>query len=217
MPPAPRTCAAPATTSAPGPTPSCSSSPPSCWDWSSTRSGSGWATPPCRGRRRPAARASPARSATPSTRPARRCCSASASWAAGRASPYAAALARLGLAELTADGESAPPDPADLGMAPSGAFSAKFVEVRVDRDLGLIRIARIVTVVDGGRILNEKLARSQIVGGTDRWHRSGHPRGDDLRRRHGPDRQSDLRRLPRPRQRRRARHRRRLRRQARIA
>ena len=27
-------------------------------------------------------------------------------------------------------------------MAPSGAFAAKFVEVRVDRDLGLIRIAR---------------------------------------------------------------------------
>src|SRR3954447_15141751 len=51
-------------------------------------------------------------------------------------------------------------------MAPSGAFAAKFVEVRVDRDLGLIRIARIVSVVDGGGILNEKLARSQIIGGT---------------------------------------------------
>ena len=51
-------------------------------------------------------------------------------------------------------------------MAPSGAFSAKFVEVRIDRDLGLIRIARIVSVIDGGRILNEKLARSQIIGGT---------------------------------------------------
>ena len=51
-------------------------------------------------------------------------------------------------------------------MAPSGAFSAKFVEVRIDRDLGLIRVARIVSVVDGGRILNEKLARSQIIGGT---------------------------------------------------
>ena len=79
---------------------------------------------------------------------------------------YAAVLARNGLAELTADGESTPPDPKELGMAPSGAFSAKFVEVRVDRDLGLIRIARIVSVVDGGRILNEKLARSQIIGGT---------------------------------------------------
>ena len=51
-------------------------------------------------------------------------------------------------------------------MAPSGAFAAKFVEVRVDRDLGLIRVARVVSVIDGGRILNEKLARSQIIGGT---------------------------------------------------
>jgi xanthine dehydrogenase YagR molybdenum-binding subunit len=79
---------------------------------------------------------------------------------------YADVLARHGLSELTADGESTPPDPKELGMAPAGAFAAKFVEVRVDRDLGLIRIARIVSVVDGGRILNEKLARSQIIGGT---------------------------------------------------
>jgi CO/xanthine dehydrogenase Mo-binding subunit len=79
---------------------------------------------------------------------------------------YADVLARRGLTELTTDAESTPPDPQVLGMAPSGAFAAKFVEVHVDRDLGVIRIARIVSVVDGGRILNEKLARSQIVGGT---------------------------------------------------
>ena len=30
----------------------------------------------------------------------------------------------------------------------------------------LLRVARVVSVVDGGRILNEKLARSQIIGGT---------------------------------------------------
>jgi xanthine dehydrogenase YagR molybdenum-binding subunit len=80
--------------------------------------------------------------------------------------PYAAALARGGLRELSADGECTPPDPERLAMAPSGAFAAKFVEVRIDRDLGVIRIARIVSVVDGGRILNDKLGRSQIVGGT---------------------------------------------------
>jgi xanthine dehydrogenase YagR molybdenum-binding subunit len=78
----------------------------------------------------------------------------------------AAVLVRRGLAAVTADGESTPPDANELGMAPSGAFSAKFVEVRVDRDLGVMRIERVVTVVDGGRILNEKLARSQIIGGT---------------------------------------------------
>jgi CO/xanthine dehydrogenase Mo-binding subunit len=80
--------------------------------------------------------------------------------------PYADVLARQGQTQVTIDAVSAPPDARRLGMAPSGAFAAKFVEVRVDRDLGVIRIARIVSVVDGGRILNEKLARSQIIGGT---------------------------------------------------
>ena len=47
--------------------------------------------------------------------------------------------------------------------APSRRSSSRSA---IDRDLGLIRIARIVSVVDGGRILNEKLARSQIIGGT---------------------------------------------------
>jgi xanthine dehydrogenase YagR molybdenum-binding subunit len=51
-------------------------------------------------------------------------------------------------------------------MALAGAFGAKFVEVRVDADLGLVRVTRVVSVIDGGRILNEKTAGSQIVGGT---------------------------------------------------
>ena len=36
--------------------------------------------------------------------------------------------------------------------------------VRIDEALGLQRVARIVSVVDAGRVLNEKLARSQIMG-----------------------------------------------------
>jgi len=52
-----------------------------------------------------------------------------------------------------------------MGIAPAGAFGAKFVEVRVDPDLGLIRVTRVVSAIDGGRILNEKLAASQIIGG----------------------------------------------------
>jgi xanthine dehydrogenase YagR molybdenum-binding subunit len=50
-------------------------------------------------------------------------------------------------------------------VPPSGSFAACFAEVRVDADLGLLRIERIVTAIDAGRILNEKLARSQIIGG----------------------------------------------------
>lgn len=43
--------------------------------------------------------------------------------------------------------------------------SAVFAEVRVDEDLGVIRVPRIVCAVAAGRILNPKTARSQIIGG----------------------------------------------------
>ena len=79
---------------------------------------------------------------------------------------YTDILARRRLDELTADGESAPPDPRQAGVALAGPFAAKFVEVRVDTELGLVRVMRVVSVVDAGRILNQKLARSQIIGGT---------------------------------------------------
>ena len=78
---------------------------------------------------------------------------------------YLDILARHGLDELTADG-TATPDPAGAGVAPAGAFAARFVEIRIDEELGLMRIARIVSAVDAGRILNEKTARSQIIGAT---------------------------------------------------
>jgi xanthine dehydrogenase YagR molybdenum-binding subunit len=79
---------------------------------------------------------------------------------------YTDILTRHGLDQLTADGHSAPPQPKDAGMAPAGPFAAKFVEVHIDPDLGILRIARVVSAIDGGRILNHKLARSQIIGGT---------------------------------------------------
>jgi xanthine dehydrogenase YagR molybdenum-binding subunit len=40
-----------------------------------------------------------------------------------------------------------------------------FVEVRVDEELGIVRVPRIVAAVAAGRILNPKTARSQIIGG----------------------------------------------------
>ncbi|MDV7090188.1 xanthine dehydrogenase family protein molybdopterin-binding subunit [Rhodococcus opacus] len=79
---------------------------------------------------------------------------------------YADILARNSLEELTADGASTPPAQHDLGMALTGAFGAKFVEVQVDTDLGRLKIVRIVSAIDGGRILNRKTATSQIIGGT---------------------------------------------------
>ncbi|MEU9286233.1 xanthine dehydrogenase family protein molybdopterin-binding subunit [Streptomyces sp. NPDC048275] len=82
-----------------------------------------------------------------------------------RSESYRDILARHRLPELTADGESVPLTPQELGMVPAGAFGAKYVEVHVDADLGRIRVARALSVIDGGRILNEKTARSQIIGG----------------------------------------------------
>ena len=76
---------------------------------------------------------------------------------------FAELLARHELDEIAADGR------ADLETGRSdsatSAFAAQFVEVRIDKDLGLLRIARIVSAIDAGRILNPKTARSQIIGG----------------------------------------------------
>jgi xanthine dehydrogenase YagR molybdenum-binding subunit len=76
---------------------------------------------------------------------------------------YLDILSRHGLPEITADGERNPW--ANDASPPLGSFAAWFAEVRVDPDLGLLRVARIVAAVDAGRILNEKLARSQVIGG----------------------------------------------------
>lgn len=43
--------------------------------------------------------------------------------------------------------------------------SAVFVEVKVDEELGVVRVTRVVDAVAAGRILNPKTARSQIIGG----------------------------------------------------
>jgi CO/xanthine dehydrogenase Mo-binding subunit len=105
-----------------------------------------------------------------------------------RGEAYTDILARHQLQELTADGASATPrdfllqglasSAARLGRfvptaaratgahAPAGAFAAKFVEVHVDPDLGTVRVARVVSAIDGGRILNQKTATSQVLGGT---------------------------------------------------
>ena len=45
------------------------------------------------------------------------------------------------------------------------AFGAQFVEVRVDPDLGEIRVSRFVGAFNSGRIMNTKTARSQLIGG----------------------------------------------------
>ncbi|WP_257450372.1 xanthine dehydrogenase family protein molybdopterin-binding subunit [Archangium lipolyticum] len=45
------------------------------------------------------------------------------------------------------------------------AHSAVFVEVKVDEELGTVKVTRVVSAIAGGRVLNPKTARSQILGG----------------------------------------------------
>ena len=44
------------------------------------------------------------------------------------------------------------------------SFGAHFVEVRIDPDLPRVRVSRVVSVMDVGRVLNPKLATSQVRG-----------------------------------------------------
>ena len=57
------------------------------------------------------------------------------------------------------------PDVLQMMRHASHSYSAIFAEVRVDRELGVVRVTRIVCATAAGRILNPKTARSQILGG----------------------------------------------------
>jgi xanthine dehydrogenase YagR molybdenum-binding subunit len=63
--------------------------------------------------------------------------------------------------EATRDAKPAP-DAKKYGMH---AFGAHFAEVRVDAELGEVRVTRYVGAFAAGRILNPKTARSQAIGG----------------------------------------------------
>ncbi len=45
------------------------------------------------------------------------------------------------------------------------SFGAQFAEVWIDEDFGTIRVKRFLSVQDIGQVMNEKTARSQIIGG----------------------------------------------------
>ena len=53
----------------------------------------------------------------------------------------------------------------DDGSHVHNTHSAVFAEVKVDEELGIIRVTRVVNAVAAGRILNTKTAASQIMGG----------------------------------------------------
>lgn len=57
------------------------------------------------------------------------------------------------------------PDMLSMMRYAAYSHSAVFVEVRVDEELGVVRVTRVVSAIAAGRILNPKTARSQILGG----------------------------------------------------
>jgi xanthine dehydrogenase YagR molybdenum-binding subunit len=61
--------------------------------------------------------------------------------------------------------ETASPSTANQMSYSAYTHSAIFAEVRVDEELGVIRVTRIVNAVAAGRIINPKTARSQVLGG----------------------------------------------------
>jgi xanthine dehydrogenase YagR molybdenum-binding subunit len=77
---------------------------------------------------------------------------------------YAELLARNGLSSLVGEGDYAPVEEVN-GPKAIFSFSAVFAEVRVDAELGLVRLNRFVGAYDAGRIINPKTARSQAIGG----------------------------------------------------
>lgn len=73
-------------------------------------------------------------------------------------------LDAAGLSFIEEEAEVAP-DAAQAKRFVSYTHSGIFVEVRIDDEVGVIRVSRVVIAVAAGRILNPKTARSQILGG----------------------------------------------------
>jgi xanthine dehydrogenase YagR molybdenum-binding subunit len=85
-----------------------------------------------------------------------------------RSESYADILGRAGLAQIEGSGAGGNPNPmeahaqADYAMHAHGAV---FAEVKVDPELGQMRVTRLVGAFAAGRIINPRLAQSQLYGG----------------------------------------------------
>jgi len=82
----------------------------------------------------------------------------------GRSESYTDILTRAGLAQVEASGKGAA-DPAAQSNYAMHAHGAVFAEVKVDPDLGQIRVTRMVGAFAAGRVINPRMVRSQILGG----------------------------------------------------
>ncbi len=81
-----------------------------------------------------------------------------------RGESYAAILKRAGRQAVEGKGEGAP-DPALAANYAAHSHGAVFAEVKVDPDLGQIRVSRLVGAFAAGRVINPRLVESQYRGG----------------------------------------------------
>jgi xanthine dehydrogenase YagR molybdenum-binding subunit len=81
----------------------------------------------------------------------------------GRSDSYAEILRRAGAPELEAEFKTE--EKPERKKVSTQAFGAHFAEVRIDPELGLVRVSRHVGAFAAGKILNPKTARSQLIGG----------------------------------------------------
>jgi len=107
--------------------------------------------------------------------------------------PYGQILRMANLASARGDGRSGGlgADPRSHGYS-THSFGAQFVEVEWDPGIARMRVSRVVSVVDGGRIINKRTATNQMAGAivmgvgmglfeeTIYDPRSGHPINDNF-------------------------------------
>jgi xanthine dehydrogenase YagR molybdenum-binding subunit len=91
---------------------------------------------------------------------------------------------------VEAEGSSAPGD--EQTKFAFQSHGCHFIEVTIDEPLARVRVTRVVSAIDNGRVINRKTARSQVVGGvvmgigmalleaTEYDQRSGRPVNDSL-------------------------------------
>jgi xanthine dehydrogenase YagR molybdenum-binding subunit len=107
--------------------------------------------------------------------------------------PFTEILKAARLSRVSAEGKTVPTweDPKAKGYS-LHSYGAQFVEVEWEPDIARLRVSRVLTVIDGGRIINPKAAANQIAGAvvmgvgmglleeTHYDHRSGQPINDNL-------------------------------------
>ena len=78
---------------------------------------------------------------------------------------FAEVLTMAKLSGLSAEGKTQPSweDPKSKGVS-LHSYGCQFVEVEWEPEIARLRVSRVVTVIDGGRIINRRAATNQIMG-----------------------------------------------------